>query len=165
MLISNVNGRDKVEICETEEIKSSSSIKAVDKKVFSWHVCAGKTLCQEFWAPNTRRKLNNKCRWRQQDTSRGSASSEGKPSKWRLGQAIKTHPWSLPSPTGGGERDKIKAKLKERFLEREVQLKDPTDWEEEGDIRREEREGAQDAVGGREGESNQNLVWRDQEPR
>lgn len=62
MLISNVNGRDKVEICETEEIKSSSSIKAVDKKVFSWHVCAGKTLCQEFWAPNTRRKLNNKCR-------------------------------------------------------------------------------------------------------
>lgn len=31
MLISNVNGRDKVEICEIEEIKSSSSIKAVDK--------------------------------------------------------------------------------------------------------------------------------------
>lgn len=34
MLISNVNGRDKVEICEIEEIKSSSSIKAVDKNYF-----------------------------------------------------------------------------------------------------------------------------------
>lgn len=63
MLISNVNGRDKVEICEREEIKSSSSIKAVDKKVFPGNVCAGKTLCQEpspsegegFWAPNTRK--------------------------------------------------------------------------------------------------------------
>lgn len=69
-----------------------------------------------------------------------------------------------PGASGGGKRDKIKAKLKERFLEREVQLKDPTDWEEEGDIRREEREGAQDVVGGRGG-SNQNLVQRDQEPR
>lgn len=34
MLISNVNGRDKGEICEIEEIKSSSSIKAVDKTYF-----------------------------------------------------------------------------------------------------------------------------------
>lgn len=70
MLISNVNGRDKVEICETEEIKSSSSIKAVDKNYFRGMFAAGRRSARNlhplegegFWAPNTRRKLNNKCR-------------------------------------------------------------------------------------------------------
>lgn len=68
MLINHVNGRDKVEIWETEEIKSSSSIKAVDEKPFPWRVCTGTAPCKipspleegEFWAPCTRGKLNNK---------------------------------------------------------------------------------------------------------
>ncbi len=123
MLISKVNGRDKVEICEREEIKSSSSIKAVDKKVFSWHVCAGKTLCQEPSSSEGEGILGTKCKKKNGIINIGEDSKtlgEGQhllkashPNE-DLGRRLK----HTPSPTGGGERDKISKVEREISRER-----------------------------------------------
>jgi len=83
-------------------------------------------------------------------------SKESRPNEG-LGKRLKHTP-GASLPLTGEEREEIKAKLKERFLEREVQLKDPTDWEEEGDIRREERGGTRRKKKKGGWESNQNLV-------
>lgn len=127
MRISNVNGRDKVEICEIEEIKSSSSIKAVDKNYFHGMFALGRHHARHRHPKKERNSYgqhirdengiinigeDSKTQAEGQHLSKESRPNEG------LGKRLKHTPGASLPLTGGGEREEIKAKLKEISRER-----------------------------------------------